>query len=193
MNVKLYVRIVIIVVLTISALPSLAQEKSKEPERLITETKTVAAKIKFSQSDMYEVRGEATYTIETIQPDDSFTGTLVYTLTEEARRKLAKLAGKSLADIPAKFEQKEVRADFEKKTECPSLHLEFETFEKLEKVKIKSGEIEILFGRFVLGLPETPQEVSKLVCRYVEAMNNGRVSAYRRYSRHINNLLKGEQ
>jgi len=186
MNSKTYVKIVIIFVLAISACPSWAQEKAKEPERLVTETKSVAAKIKVGQSEIAEVSGEATYTIEAANSDDSFAGTFVYNIPEDTRQKLAKVAGKSLSDIPSKFEQKDVIAEFERNTKCPDLRLEF------PKPKIKCSGIEIHFDCFVLILPDTAQEVSKLMCHFAQRVFSGRPNEGR-YAGRINALLNPEK
>lgn len=185
MNSKTYIKIVIIIVLAISALPSLAQEKAKGPERLVTETKPVTAIIKVGQSEVSGVLGVATYTIKAVDPDESFIGALVYELPEDDRRKLAKATGKSLSDIPAKFEQKDVIAGFEKQPKCPDIRLEF------SKTKVESGGIEIYFDCFVLILPDTPQEVSKVMCRFAQRVTNGREN--RRFDLRINALLNPEK
>src|SRR5438309_8423027 len=103
------------------AITAVAQQQPKvvKPETISTAPKLVITKLKIGEADSYEVRGKATFTLTAANSDDSVAGTLIYTLPDDARQKVAQMTGKQLSEIPASITTKDVVANFQKATACP--------------------------------------------------------------------------
>jgi len=177
--------------LTVSAAAQ-QQPKVVKPETITTPAKLVITKLKIGESDTYEVRGKATYTVTAANSDDSIAGTLVYTIPDDARQKVAQITGKPLTDIPATITTKDVVASFQKATACPVVHLEFTPMD------ISIAGVKDHFNRFVLDVNETlpgatkgQQEIATLFCVWTKQINAGR--ARRGVIARMNVILNGEQ
>jgi hypothetical protein len=83
-----------------------------------TPPKMSVAKLKLGESGAREVRGNVTFTLTAANYNDTVVGTLVFTIPEEARKKIAEASGEPLTSIPASVSQKDVAAGFRKGTSC---------------------------------------------------------------------------
>lgn len=191
MNTKIFSTLLIGLCLLALSLTAAAQQKTKA-ETITTPAKLVITKLKVGEADSYEVRGKATFTLTAANSDDSVAGTLVYTLPDDARQKVAQMTGKSLNDIPASITTKDVVANFQKATACPVVHLEFSPMD------ITVAGVKNHFNRFVLDINETisggtkyQQELATLFCVWTKQINNGR--ARRGVISRVNAILNGEQ
>src|SRR5262249_30909709 len=81
-----------------------------------TPPKISVARLKLNGEEDREIRGNVTFTIAAANYDDTVVGTLVFTIPEEARKKIAEASGKPLTSIPAWVTQKDVVAGFRKGT-----------------------------------------------------------------------------
>lgn len=185
MNTKTYRMLLTLACLLAISLTAFAQQKAKKPETISTVTKLVITKIKISEGDAYEVRGKATFTLTGANSDDSMAGTLLYTVPDDARQKVAQLTGKSLETIPSSVTVKDVIVNFQKATACPTVHLEFAPMD----VDIAGAKTH--FNRFVLDINEGTQELPLLFCVWTKQINNGR--ARRGVINRINQILNGEE
>ena len=169
-----------------------AQQMAATPETITTPAKLVITKLKVGEAESYEVRGKATFTLTAANSDDSVAGTLVYTLPDDARQKVAQMTGKSLNDIPASITTKDVVANFQKATACPVVHLEFSPMD------ITVAGVKNHFNRFVLDINETisggtkyQQELATLFCVWTKQINEQH--SRRGVIARINKIRHGEQ
>lgn len=169
-----------------------AQEKTKKPPTISTESKLVIGKLKVSDDETFEVRGQATFTITAANSDDTIGGTLVYTVPEEARQKIAESLGKPRPGkqptiIPLSDSIKDTIASFEKNTACPEIHLEFVPMD------IDILGVKVHLDRFILNLnPTEPTTLSKLFCKWVDHIN-GRLRGRNGAAARINAILQGDE
>jgi hypothetical protein len=164
-----------------------AQELAKQPQTLITGKKLMRVTAKVKGETMTNVQGEMHYQALQINSDDTFTGKFVFTLAEQSRQKIAEEMNQPLSAIPSSAIIGNTVADFENHQTCPKVHLE------IRKMQLAlTTQIQLELEKMKLHLPETPQDVSKLVCRYAIELFNGRTHPWRRYGGRINALLKGE-
>jgi hypothetical protein len=189
MNSKLMSAILIGLCLLANSISALAQKK---PETISTLPKLVLTKLKVGEGEVYDVKGKATFTLTAANSDDSVTGTITYTLPEDARQKIAQITGKPLSAIPTSITQKDVVADFQKATACPVVHLEFAA------MTTDVAGAQLHFNRFVLDINETQptanneqKELVQLFCVWTRQINNGR--ARRGVIATINRILNGEE
>jgi hypothetical protein len=152
-------------VMSLSVL-ALAQNAPAQPKPVAyaTKPKLVIAKLKQGEADVYEVRGQFTYTVTAANSDDTVAGTISYTVPEDARQKIASISGKPLQQVPTTFTQKNVVAEFQKGTSMPLIHLE-----------IKAMDVSILgvtthFNRIVLDIPGRESESSRYTTAEMEAL-----------------------
>src|SRR5262245_53658906 len=89
-----------------------------------TSPKLTIAKIKTGDSDVYDVRGKITFTVTAANSDDTIAGTVNYTITDDARQKIASVTGKQLSTVPSTTTRKDVIAGFQKGTGGSVINLE---------------------------------------------------------------------
>lgn len=162
-----------------------AQEKVRKTETISTAPKIIIGKIKISETQNFEVKAPAVYTLTGVNDDNTLTGNFVLTLPEEARQKIARANSKQAAEIPATATVKDVGSKLENKTHCPEIRLEFAALE------IEFSGTKIHVDRFVLILTENPQKLSRALCIWAERTNKG--DKNNGIVQYINLLLKGEE
>jgi hypothetical protein len=157
-----------------------------------TSPKLVTAKLntgnseeKAGEKDSYSVRGKATLTIVAANEDDTITGTLSFSLTDSARRKVAQLSGKTLDAIPANIIKRDVVAAFIPDTACPVVHLE------IRKTELEIAGARATLDRLVLDIIETQDRIPQLFCAWTRQINAKR--QHRGIVAAINRLISPEQ
>jgi hypothetical protein len=133
-----------------------------------TPPKTSVAKFKLGESEAREVRGIVTFTLTAANYDDTVVGTLVFTIPEEARKKIAEASGEPLTSIPAIVAQKDVAAGFRKGTSCPMVSLE------IGATEMDVAGAKLSFDRVVVNVIETPEEVPQHFCVWTRQINANR-------------------
>jgi hypothetical protein len=133
-----------------------------------TPPKTSVAKFKLGESEACEVRGKVTFTLTAANYDDTVVGTLVFTIPEEARKKMAEASGEPLTSIPAIVAQKGVAAGFRKGTSCPMVSLE------IGATEMDVAGAKLSFDRVLVNVIETPEEVPQHFCVWTRQINANR-------------------
>jgi len=133
-----------------------------------TPPKTSVAKFKLGKSEACEVRGKATFTLAAAKYDDTVVGTLIFTIPEEERKKIAESTGEPLTSIPASVTQKDVAAGFRKGTSCPMVSLEIGVME------LDVAGAKLSFDRVVVNIIETTEEVPQHFCVWARQINANR-------------------
>jgi hypothetical protein len=189
---KKFFSAVLISLCLLAASVSVAAQQKKKPETISTPAKLVVTKLKVSEGEAYEVRGKAVFTLVAANSDDSVAGTLTYTIPDDARQKVAQITGKPLSSIPASVTAKDVVAEFQKATACPTVHLEFKPMD------VDIAGVKNHFNRFVLDIDEKQpgaskgtQDLATLFCVWTEQINAGR--ARRGMIRAMNQILNGAE
>ena len=100
--------------------------------------------------------------------DDTLTGTLIFTISNEGRKKIAQASGKWLNSIPASVTQKGVVAGFRRGAACPVVNLEIGAME------LDVAGVKLSFNRIVLEVIETSGEVPQHICAWTRQINTGR-------------------
>ncbi|HYE73106.1 MAG TPA: hypothetical protein VEF04_07245 [Blastocatellia bacterium] len=154
-------------------------------EKLSTPLKLVMAKMKLSEGEAYEVRGKALFTLAAANADGSFAGTLDYQIPDDARAKIAQIAGKQITQIPVRVSQKDVVATLQKGTACPTLHLEFTPLD------LNISGVNLHINRFVLDVNDEGQKLQSYMCVVARQINTGR--PFRGVTSAINAALTGEE
>jgi hypothetical protein len=133
-----------------------------------TPPKMSVAKLKLGDSEAREVRGNVTFTLKAANYDDTVVGTLVFTIPEEARKKIAEASGESLTSIPTIVAQKDVVAGFRKGTSCPLVSLE------IGATEFDVTGAKLSFDRVVVNVIETREEVPQHFCVWARQINANR-------------------
>jgi len=137
-----------------------------------TPPKTYVAKLKsISQSGgtaVHDVRGKITFMLTAANIDDTVTGTLIFTMSDEARHKIEQVSGKPLNLIPASVTQKDVIAGFRRGAACPVVNLE------IGAIELNVAGVNLSFNRIVVDIIETPKEVPQHICAWTRQINTGR-------------------
>jgi hypothetical protein len=133
-----------------------------------TPPKTSVAKFKLGDSEACEVRGKVTFTLKAANYDDTVVGTLVFTIPEEARKKIAEASGEPLTSIPARVARKDVVARFRKGTSCPEVSLE------IGATELDVDGAKLSFDRVVVNVFETLEEVPQHFCFWARQINANR-------------------
>jgi hypothetical protein len=133
-----------------------------------TPPKTSVAKFKLGESEAREIRGKVTFTLTAANYDDTVVGTLVFTIPEEARKKMAEASGEPLTSIPAIVAQKDVAAGFRKGTSCPVVSLE------IGATEMNVAGAKLSFDRVVVNVIETHEEVPQHFCVWTRQINANR-------------------
>lgn len=180
------------------AIPVTAQKKANAQERpsilenapktqtISTTPKVLTSQLQAGDGKPLEVRGQATFTITKINPDDSLIGILVYTIPDKNRKKVSEKLGQPLPAIPASVTSKEVGTSFGKETHCPEIHFAF------APIEMEIAGTKLHFDRFSLTLDESPQELSKLFCMWTQ-VSISKHKETRGVIARINVLLNGEE
>ncbi len=162
-----------------------AQAQAKKPKPYTTAAKMVVTKLKVSDGESFDVRGKATFTLTAANNDDSLAGTIIYTLPEDARAKIAQITGKPVAQIPATITQTDVVGQFQKLTECPVVNIDFPAMDLM----VHGAKIH--FNRFVMSMKEGEHEVSIYICTIARQISKG--LPRRGPIRRVNEILNGEE
>ncbi len=133
-----------------------------------TPPKMSVAKLKLGESEVREVRGNITFTLTAANYNDTVVGTLVFTIPEEARKKIAEVSGEPLTSIPASVAQKDVTAGFRKGTSCPMVSLE------MGATEFDVAGAKLSFDRVVVNVIETREEVPQHFCVWTRQINANR-------------------
>ena len=168
--------------LVIVGIAAQAQGK-KKGETITTAPKLVVTKLKISEGESFDVRGKATFVLAAVNSDDSFTGTITYTLPEDARAKIAQITGKPVAQVPATITQAEVNGNFQKLTECPVLHLDFSAMD------LVVAGAKVHFNRFTVDISDSGREITMMACKMAVQINVGRQR--RGIIRRMNEIING--
>jgi hypothetical protein len=127
--------------------------------------KTSVANLKSGESSVQEIRGKITFTLTAANYDDTVTGTLVYTIPNEARQKIAQVSEKPLNSIPASVSQKGVVASFQRGAACPVINLE------IGATELDVAGVKLSFKRVVVDIIETPTQIPQLFCAWTRQIN----------------------
>jgi hypothetical protein len=133
-----------------------------------TPPKMSVARFKHGESEAREVRGNLTFTLTAANYNDTVVGTLVFTIPEEARKKIAEATGEPLTSIPASVAQKDVTAGFRKGTSCPVVSLE------IGATEFDVAGAKLSFDRAVVNVIETHEEVPQHFCFWTRQINANR-------------------
>ncbi|MFN0108169.1 MAG: hypothetical protein ACKVZH_04880 [Blastocatellia bacterium] len=157
-----------------------------------TKSKLVIAKLKNGDADVYDVRGNVTFTFTAANSDDTIAGTLTYSVPDDARQKIASMSGKALNTVPASITRKDTIVSFQKATEPPVLHLE------IGATDIDVAGVKMRFSRIVLDVnarDQSPpdysvQEMEALITVWARQINGGR--SRRGIIARVNKVINGE-
>jgi hypothetical protein len=150
-----------------------------------TPPKTSVARLKSGAPEDYEVRIKVAYTITAANYDDSMVGTLVFTIPEDARKKIAEVSGGDLTSIPASVARKDVVAGFQKGTACPEVNIDIGAME------LDLAGTKLSFDRIVVAVIETLEEVPQHFCVWTRQINANR--KHRGVISSLNRLITVEQ
>lgn len=149
------------------ALEAMSPTQTK-PVVFTSTPKPVSARLQLSDGSSFAINGRASLTVTAANEDDTLTGTLVYTLPDDARQKVAKTTGKTLKDVPGNATLKDVTASFRHGTACPLVRLD---------VSVKEAEIngaggaKLQFDHVVLDIHETPEQMNQIFCSWTRQIN----------------------
>jgi hypothetical protein len=156
--------------------------QQSDPVIFTTQPKPAIARL--ISAEKISLEGRASFTVTKAEDDDTITGILVFTISDDERYKLAELSDFDPEEIPAKFSREDVTARFQKGTSCPTLHLE------IPSVEMEAAGTPMRFDLMVLDIVETQQQMSQLFCAWSRQINA------RRHRRGIiaaiNRLIKPE-
>lgn len=162
-----------------------APAQTKKGKTITTGPKLVVTKLKVSDGEAFEVRGQATFTLAAANPDSSLAGTITYSLPNDARARMAQITGQPLAQIPQSIRQPDVVGLFQKLTECPVVHIDFPAMDMV----VQGAKIH--FNRFVLDIKEGEHEIAPYICVIARQIKQGRL--YRGAVQRINEIINGEE
>ena len=120
------------------------------------------------RTTVHEIRGKITFTFTKANTDDTLTGTLIFTIPNEARQKIAHESGKTLNTIPASLVKKDVIAGFRRGAACPVVNLE------IGAIDLEVAGVKLNFNRIVIDVIETPAQVPQHICAWTRQINSGR-------------------
>jgi hypothetical protein len=159
--------------------------QSAKPAPYTTAPKLAIAKLKSDESKVYDVRGKAAFTVTAANENDTVAGTLVYTIPDDARQKIAQLSAKPLALIPASATKKDVIAGFQSGTACPVVNLE------IGATELDVAGVKLRFNRITLDVIETAGPVPQHFCAWTRQINAKRQR--RGIIASLNRLIMGDQ
>jgi len=156
-----------------------------KPVVLTTPPRAITASISTDEKDKnLKVHGKASFTITSANADDTVTGTLVFTISEDARQKIAELTGSDLKSTPTSYSRKNIIAHFRKGTACPVVSLE------ISKIELDLGGATAFLDHISPVINESPEQIALLFCSWARQINTDRhrlgiIAA-------INRLLSGD-
>jgi hypothetical protein len=162
-----------------------------KPTVYTTAPKTVIAQLKNGGQDASDIAGNITFTVTAANSDDSVTGTLNYTIPNEARQKIAAYSGQALGTVPLVITRQKVIASFEQATAPPVLHLLIGTME-MDVMGVKVHFPRITVDINARAAPETlrsSDEVEALFTLWARQIHDGRPRRGIIY--HLNRLIAG--
>lgn len=130
-----------------------------------TTPKNVNAKLKLADGTGFFVSGRATYTVSQANENDTVTGTLVFDLPAEARKKIAQASNRSLNSVLTIVSVDELTASFQRGTACPQIRL------LLAAKTVQIADAQLSFDRVVLNINETPEQMNQLFCSWTRQIN----------------------
>jgi len=133
-----------------------------------TPPKISVAKLRLGESEAHEVRAKVTFTLTEANYNDTVVGTLVFTIPEETRKKIAEVSGEPLISIPASVSRKDVIAGFQKGTSCPMVNIE------IGAIEMDVSGAKLSFDRVVVAVIETPEVVPQHFCVWTRQINANR-------------------
>jgi hypothetical protein len=131
-----------------------------------------------------KIHGKASFTITSANDNDTVTGTLVFTIGDDARRKIAELTGRDLKSTPPSYSRKNIVAHFRKGTACPEITLD------ISKIELDLGGITASLDRVSPVINESPEQISQLFCSWSRQINTNRLRLG--IIAAINRLLSGD-
>jgi hypothetical protein len=172
-----------ILLLLIGVTTASAQEQEKKPESISTEPKLLVVELKTADGKTVKISGEAVFTLEAANSDDTMSGKLSYAISTDSRREIARVMNKPLEEIPKSVTVNDVIAGFVRNASCPDLQVE----SSAREIEIAGAKARL--DRFTLMFRETSQDLSQLLCVWARRINSGR---YHRTPAAINRRLSGE-
>jgi hypothetical protein len=131
-----------------------------------------------------KIHGKASFTITSANDNDTVTGTLVFTIGDDVRRKIAELTGRDLKSTPPSYSRKNIVAHFRKGTACPEITLD------ISKIELDLGGITACLERVSPVINESPEQISQLFCSWSRQINTNRLRLG--IIAAINRLLSGD-
>lgn len=136
-------------------------------------------------SESIKVKVDGSFTINSAGNDDTVKGTLLFSLNEENRLKIAGRMQGGSQSVPANITRSDVIGHFVKGASCPTIRL------AIEPLDLKTGGIEGRTGRLIFEFHETRDQMAELFCVWTRQINarksrRGVVAA-------INKLMLGSQ
>jgi hypothetical protein len=159
--------------------------QSAKPVVFTTVSKIMTARLSAGERSEADLPGRAAFTLTSANDDDTITGILVYTFSDEGRAKFAELTGQELNSVPPYIFKKDVVATFRKGTACPIAHL------IVPPTEIVLEEAAIRLERVFLEINEAHGQMPQLLCAWARQVNkksprHGIIAA-------INRLIRGEE
>jgi hypothetical protein len=130
-----------------------------------TPARSIVAKLSLDEPKPYEVHGKVSFTLTAANDDDTVAGVLVYTIPDEARKKIAQVSGKPLDSIPTSLVKKEVVAGFQPGATCPTVGID------LGAMEMEVAGLKLSFSHIVVNVIETKEEVPQLFCAWTRQIN----------------------
>lgn len=156
--------------------PQKAVEMTPKPVVYTTVPKLTVAKLKASETDVYDVRGKISFTVTAANSDDTIAGTINYTIPDDARQKIAAMTGKSLNSVPSSITRKDVIAGFQKGAAPPIIHLE------ISPMDVDVVGAKMYFNRIQLDVPArdtgpkfSNEEMETYFTVWARQISNGRM------------------
>jgi hypothetical protein len=157
------------IVLCLLAVSLSSSGQELKPVVFTTAPKTATARITTDEKDLnLKILGKVSLTITSANDDDTVTGTLVFTVGEDGRQKIAELRGSDLKSTPASYFRKNVTAHFRKETACPAVSLE------ISKIEFDLGGATACLDRISPVINESPEQISLLFCSWARQINTDR-------------------
>jgi hypothetical protein len=138
-----------------------------------------------SRKEESHIHGYAALTVTYANDNDTITGTFILSFSDDARQKIAEIAGKPLNSIPANILKKDIVAVFQSGTSCPVVHL------KINGMELEIAGVKATINRTVLDMVETQDQVPQLICSWTRQINTKRQR--RGIIAAVNRLISPEQ
>ncbi len=139
-------------------------QQAPKPVAFVISKNLAIGKLSQGGTDVYDVRGKLNFTVTAANSDDTVTGTVSYTIPDDARQKIAEFGGKALAQVPKEVTKKDVVASFQKGTEPPVIHLE------LTGLELDVAGVKTHFSRVTLDINARMNENSRYTKEEMEVL-----------------------